>query len=85
MENYALLHTIALRLQKIPHPQNIRHQIIDTNNFRLCGTPGVQLLLRQTREGDATSHGQTTTSVVSHVGVDSKGAVDPPLQDPHAA
>ena len=84
LENYALLHTIALRLQKIPRPQNCRHQIINSNNFRLRGTSSVQLLFGRTGEGATTSHGQTTTSVASHVGVDSKGALDPPLQDPHA-
>ena len=80
LENNALLHTVALCFQKIPRPQNRRHQIIDANNFRLCGALGVQLLLSRTREGETTSHGQTTTSVVSHVGVDSKGAIHVPFQ-----
>ena len=81
---YAFVDAIALCLQKVLHPQNCWHRIVNTNQFGFCGASSVHLVFRQTEDGETMFHRQTSTSVATHVRANSKRAINPPLQDSSA-
>jgi len=81
LEHHIVIDLIPLAIHEVAGPAHGWHVIIHANNLGVSRGPSVEFLFGATHDGKSAAQREASSRVSSHVGVDRKCRMNPPLQN----